>query len=260
MHKSRGGASPEEEQTKQDTRKDTVHIGSETTASRDKIMELLSDFGDMWSGQLGNISAVRHRIGLTSDAKPVYQVAYRAGHRARDVEKREIDRMERAKVIERAASEWRSPVVLIPKKDGEMPFCVDYRKLNAVTKRDSYPLPRMDECIDSLGNAAIFTTLDCNSGYWQIEIDEADRDKTTFTSHCGLYRFVQMPFGLQDAPATFQRAVDIILSRVKGQHALVYLDDVGVCSTTVEAHFEHVREVLTRVDDERTVDVNREHT
>ena len=103
----------------------------------------------------------------------------------------------------------------------------------------------MDECIDTLGNAAIFTTLDCNSGYWKIEIDEADRYKTTFTSHCGLYRFARMPFGLKNAPATFQRVVDIILFRVQWQHALIYLDDVIVYSTTVEAHFEHVRDALT---------------
>ena len=153
--------------------------------------------------------------------------------------------MERARVLERAASEWAIPVVLIPKKDAEMRFCVDYCKLNALTKRESYPLPRKDEFIDSLGNATLFTTLDCNSGYWQIEIDEADRDKTTFTSHSGPYRFVRMPFGLKNAPATFQRAVDIILSRVKWQHALVYLDDAIVYSRTVEAHFEPVREVLT---------------
>ena len=103
---------------------------------------------------------------------------------------------------------------------------MDYRKLNAVTVRDSYPLLRMDECIDSLGDATVFTKLDGNSGYWQVEIAEDDRDKTTFASHSGLYRFLRMLFGLKNAPATFQRAVDIILSRVKWERALVYFDDV----------------------------------
>ena len=123
--------------------------------------------------------------------------------------------MLRAGVIEPTSAEWASPVVFVPKKDGTMPFCVDYRKLNGVTARDSYPLPRMDECIDSLGDSNYFTTLDCNSGYWQVEIAEEDCDKTTFASHSGLYRFLRVPFGLKNAPATFQRAVDIILSRVK---------------------------------------------
>jgi hypothetical protein len=101
---------------------------------------------------------------------------------------------------------------MVPKPDGSLRFCVDYRKLNAITVSDTYPLPRINECIDSLGEAAIFTTLDCNSGYWQIPVEPADRDKTTFTSHYGIYRFIRLPFGLRNAPGTFQRAVDIILS------------------------------------------------
>ena len=130
-----------------------------------------------------------------------------------------------------------------------MRFCVGYRKLNAVPVRDSYPLPRMDECIDSLGDATVFTTLDCHSGYWPLEIAEEDRDKTTFASHCGLYRFLRMPFGFKNSPATFQRAVDIILSRVKWETALVYLDDVIIYSKTVTEHFAHVGEILRLLRD-----------
>ena len=118
--------------------------------------------------------------------------------------------MLKAGVIEPATSEWASPVVLITKKDGSIRFCVDYRKLNALTVKDSYPLPRMDECLDSLGDATIFSTLDCNSGYWQIPIEERDRDKTAFVTHCGVHRFKRMPFGLCNAPATFQRALDML--------------------------------------------------
>ena len=106
-------------------------------------------------------------------------------------------------------------MVFVAKKDGTMRFGVDYRKLNVFTVRDSYPLPRMEECVNSLRDATVFTTLDCNNGYWQVEISEEDRDKMTFGSHCGLYSFLRMPLGLKNAPATFPRAVDIILSRVK---------------------------------------------
>ncbi len=94
----------------------------------------------------------------------------------------------------------------------------------------------MYECIDSLGDATVFTTLDCNSGYWQIPVATQDRDKTTFTSHFGTYRFKRMPFGLKNAPATFQRAIDIILAGVKWQHCIVYLDDVIVFSKSMESH------------------------
>jgi hypothetical protein len=151
-------------------------------------------------------------------------------------------------VIEPATCEWASPIVMVPKPDGSLRFCVDYRKLNAITVPDTYPLPRMDECIDSLGEAAIFTTLDCNSGYWQIPVDPADRDKTTFTSHYGIYRFIRLPFGLRNAPGTFQRAVDIILSGVKWKTCLVYLDDVIVFSSSREAHMRHVDEALTLLE------------
>ena len=222
-----------------------VHIGLEDDHSRAAVINLLSQYQDMWSGKLGTISAAKHRIEVLPDARPIYQQPYRAGPQAREAEKREIEKMLSAQVIEPSSSEWASPVVFVPKKDGTLRFCVDYRRLNAVTKRDAYPLPRMDECIDSLGEATIFSTLDCNSGYWQIEIDDRDKDKTTFTSHSGLFRFLRMPFGLRNAPATFQRAVDIILSKVKWQFALVYLDDVIIYSKTVSDHFNHVRVVLS---------------
>jgi hypothetical protein len=106
----------------------------------------------------------------------------------------------------------------------------------------------MDECIDSLGEAAIVTTLDCNSGYWQIQVDQADRDKTTFTSQYGVYRFIRLPFGLLKEPGNFQRAVDIVVSGVKWKTCLVYLDDVIVFSSSREAHMRHVDEVLTLLE------------
>ena len=142
-------------------------------------------------------------------------------------------------VIEPSSAEWASPVVLIPKPDGSTRFCVDYRKLNALTARDVYPLPRMDECLDFLGDAEYFSTLDANTGFWQIEVAPEDRDKTTFSCHVGMYRFTRMPFGLLNAPATFQRAMDIILSEVRWESVIVYLDDVIIFSRSFEEHVRH---------------------
>ena len=148
----------------------------------------------------------------------------------RKAEQDEVDRMLRAGVIEPAQSEWASPVVLVPKPDGSLRFCINYRRVNAITVRDTYPLPRMDECIDSLGDASVFTTLECNSGYWQIPVAPQDRDKTTFTYHAGTSRYRRMPFGLTNAPVTFQRTLDIVLSPFEWKSCLFYLDNVIIFS------------------------------
>ena len=208
---------------------------------------MLAKHRSMWSGRLGQVQSTNHRIDLIPGQKPVHCQPYRAGPTARAVESAEIERMLKAEVIEPATSEWASPIVLVAKPDGSTRFCLDYRRLNAITVRDSYPLPRMDECIDSLGDAKIFTTLDCNSGYWQIPVRPEDREKTTFTSHEGLYWFLRMPFGLRNAPATFQRFVDITLSGLTWKTCLVYLDDIIVFSKTPAEHMAHLDAVQHRL-------------
>ena len=211
---------------------------------RTRLCELLSKYSSMWSGALGEITLTEHRIDLKEGSKPLAQQPYRAGFREREVIAQEVEKMLRAGVIEPAMSAWASPVVLVPKPDGSSRFCVDYRRLNGITVRDSYPLPRMDDYLDSLGEARVFTTLDCNSGYWQIPIREADRNKTAFTCHSGMYQFIRMPFGLTNAPATFQRTIDILLSRFKWQTCLVYLDDIIIFSKDKPSHLHHLSQIL----------------
>jgi hypothetical protein len=212
---------------------------------RETVLQLLAKHRKMWDGRLGRVDATTHRIDLVPGAKPVHSQPYRAGPSARVAESAEVQRMLKAGVIEPASSEWASPVVLVPKPDGNPRFCVDYRKLNAVTTRDTYPLPRMDECIESLGDAQIFTTLDCNSGYWKIPVVPEDVEKTTFTSHEGTFQFTRMPFGLRNAPAILQRTVDIALSGLRWKTCLVYLDDIIVFSNSSEEHASHLDEVLS---------------
>jgi len=210
-----------------------------------RIRHMLGQRQAMWTGQaLGVIKATQDRIDLNTGARHVRFAPRRAGHTAREAETAEVKRQMEADVIEPPLSEWGFPVVLVPKKDGTLRFCVDYRLLNVLNKKDSYLLPRMDECIDSLGEATIFSTLDCNAGHWQVAIAPEDRENTAFVCHAGACQNKGMPFGPANAPATFQRALDIILSGVKWQSCLIYLDDVIVYSKTDEEHIGHVDHVL----------------
>ena len=221
---------------------DLSHVDDESL--REKILPMLSKRRDMWRpGHLGEITATEHRIGLAPGTTPILQTPYRQGNRGRDVQAEEITKMLEAGVIEPATSERASSVVLVPKKDGSLRFCIDYRHLNAKTVADAYPLPRMDDCLDSLGDDAVFSTFNCNSDYWEIPVASEDQDKTTFITNMGTFRHVRMPFGLRNPPATFQRELYIILSGIRWQTCLTCLDDVTVFSKYMNEHVAHVEEV-----------------
>jgi hypothetical protein len=158
-----------------------------------------------------------------------------------------MDQMIADGVIEPAVSEWAANVVLARKKDGTMRFCIDYRHLNECTKKDSYPLPRVDECLDALSGASWFSTLDLRSGYHQVAMDMKDADKTAFVTRRGIFRWRVMPFGLCNAPATFQRLMDIALSGLNFETCLVYLDDVIIFGNDLDQHLERLKQVLQRL-------------
>ena len=209
-----------------------------------KVHALVHQFRGMWSENLGELKATTLHIQLKPDAKPVYAAPYRAGaHRRLEIEK-QVKKVLDLGVIEPSAAEWSVPVVVVPKPGGQIRFCVDYRRLNERAVKDVYPIPRMDDCLESLGDATVFSTLGCNAGYWQIRVAAEDRDKTMFTSHTGLFRYLRLPSGLVNAPASFQRALDIILSGLLWKTGPVYLDDVLVFSRSVEDHIWNLREVL----------------
>lgn len=198
-------------------------------------------------GRYPTIHATEHAIVTPADAVPIRAQPYRTGPFKRQIIADKINKMLKLKIIEPSHSAWASPVVIVPKKNGKARFCVDDRRLNNITKKDAYPLPRMEDCLDSLGDAKVFTSLDCTAGYWQVPLRPADREKTAFTTHAGIYRWLSVPFGLTNAPATFQRALDIILSGLKWQLCLVYLDDVIIFSASAEQHVKDVDVVLTRL-------------
>jgi len=148
--------------------------------------------------------------------------------------------------IEPACSPWSSNVLLVRKKDGTYQFCVDYRKLNELTEKDSYPLPRIDQCLDSLGGATLFSCLDLQAGYWQAALDPTDAAKTAFTVRSGSYQFKVLSMGLANAPSQFQRLMNLVLSGLLWEACLVYLDDVIIYSATFEQHLERLAAVLHR--------------
>ena len=187
-----------------------------------------------------------HKID-TGDNLPVHQHFYRSSHTESQQQLEEISGMLKNKIIQRSKSAWAAPVVMVAKKDGSIRFCVDYRKLNSLTKRDVYPLPRIDDTLDALGTAKYFSTLDLASGYWQVAMDPQDKEKTAFTTKYGLFEFNVMPFGLTNAPATFQRLMDLVLSGLTWSVCLVYLDDVIIFSTTFEDHLAHLQQVFERL-------------
>ncbi len=136
-------------------------------------------------------------------------------------------------------------MVIVPKKDGSLRFCCDYRHLNAISKKDVYPLPRADDLLRSFFNARYFSSLDMMSGYWQIKL--TDCEKTAFVTFCGLYEWTQMPFGLTGAPSTFQHLVDLLLCGLIGTSVTVYLDDILIYSSNFEEHLKHLHEVFDRL-------------
>ena len=129
-------------------------------------------------------------------------------------------------IIEVSDAPWSFPICLVPKPDGKWRFCVDYRKLNAITTRDSHPLPCIQDILDGMAGAKIFSTLDLRSGYWQIPMHKDSKDKTTFTCHRGIYRFKRLSFGLKNAPGVFQRFMNKIFAPFIGKFLYLYLDDL----------------------------------
>jgi len=136
---------------------------------------------------------------------------------------------------------------MVPKKDGSYRFCVDFRKVNAASKTTEFPIPRVDECLESLSGSVFFSTLDLAAGYWQVEMDKDDREKTAFSTDHGHYQFVTMPMGLKGAPATFQRLMNLVLRGLHWSSILVYLDDIIVFSKSFPEHLERLREVFERL-------------
>ena len=220
-------------------------------SQKESMQSLLQEYSTQFSGSshdLGSCSIEQHTIKLKSDCQPVKQRPYRIPFAKREFAVKEIKLMAEKKLIEPSYSAWCSPAVLVPKCDGSTRFCIDYRRLNAVTLPDSHPLPRIDDTLSALDGAKWFSTLDLRSGYHQLEILPQDRPLTALTiPGSGLWQFRVLPFGLINAPSVFERVLERLMAGMTYVTLLIYLDDIIVYSKTFETHKDSLREVLQRL-------------
>jgi len=228
-----------------------VSIGSQLTGEEQKeILRLIEKFRDVFSEKevgMGKTSLVKHNI-IVEESQPIHCAPYRTSFAERKEIRKRVDELQQAGVVVESNSPWSAPVVLIPKRDGGgFRFCVDYRKLNAITKKDVYPLPRIEDALDNLGGSSYFTTLDLTSGFYQIEVDDRDQEKTAFITPDGLYEFKRMPMGLCNSPATFQRLMDRIFRTMKWTALLVYLDDLIVFGKSFQEMLGRIEIVLSKL-------------
>ena len=197
-------------------------------------------------GDLGRTNIVQHQIH-TGDQPAIKQRVRRYPAARRENERQLVEDMLAIGIIQESNSAWSSPTVLVKKKDGTTQFCIDYRRLIQVTKVDAYPLPHIKDSLNTLGGARFFCSLDLASGYWQVEMDAVDREKTSFVTQGGLYEFRVMPFGLVNAPATFERLMERVLRGIAWSECLVYLDDILVFGHDFETTLARLESVLDRL-------------
>ena len=228
----------------------SVHVDDNLTPQEVKqLNDLIIEFSDIFAldqSELSSIDVITHAID-TGDSAPIKQHPRRIPFALCSKVDHLVSEMLDQGIVVPSKSPWASPVVLITKKDSSTCFCIDYRHLNSVTKTGVFPLPRVDDSLDQLSNSRYFTTLDLAAGYWQVLVEPKSREKTAFVTHSGLFEFSVMPFGLKNAPVTFQRLMETILSGLIRNVCLDYLDDIIVTGRTFVEHLANLCRVFLRL-------------
>lgn len=233
---------------------DNIRINHLNEEEKHKIVQLCNKYSDIFHQEnipLSSSNTVQHHI-RTSTEQPIYVRPYRHPHAMREEITNQIQKLLSNNIIRPSISPYCSPVWLVPKKadaSGKIKhrMVIDYRRLNEQTIEDKYPIPRIDEILDSLGKCTYYTTLDLSQGFHQIEMHPDSIEKTAFSVNNGHYEYLRMPFGLKNAPSTFQRAMDSILKEFINKFCLVYMDDIIVFSKSLHDHLIHLRQIFQKL-------------
>uniref|UniRef100_A0A3B5PZG8 Gypsy retrotransposon integrase-like protein 1 n=1 Tax=Xiphophorus maculatus TaxID=8083 RepID=A0A3B5PZG8_XIPMA len=231
---------------------EAIDLSSLPAEEQGRVRALLGKYTSVFATNdqdLGCTNLISHDIPLLDDA-PVRQRYRRIPPSEYELVKDHINQLLAANVIRESSSPYASPIVLVRKKDGSIRLCVDYRQLNIKTRKDAFPLPRIEESLDALTGAQWFSTMDLASGYNQVPVTASDRHKTAFCTPFGLFEWNRMPFGLCNAPSTFQRLMQRIFGDQQCQSLLLYLDDIVVFSSSIQQHLERLDVVLGRLQKE----------
>ena len=219
------------------------------------LENIFYDFNDIFhlkGDRLTNTTVLTHQININKEQGAINQKMYRLPASQKEIINQQVQEMLDNDIISPSKSPWNSPLLVVSKKAGEdgtkrWRVVVDFRKLNEVTVKDAFPLPRIEDILDQLGNSRYFTTLDLASGYHQVLVDKKDREKTAFSTDYNHYEFKRMPFGLTGAPATFQRIMNNVLAGLQGFKCFVYLDDVVIYGRNLEDHNSKLLQVFERL-------------
>uniref|UniRef100_A0A3B3XS13 ribonuclease H n=1 Tax=Poecilia mexicana TaxID=48701 RepID=A0A3B3XS13_9TELE len=217
-------------------------------SQRFELIQLIKSHSDLFADVPSCTHLIEHDIEV-GDVQPIKQQFYRVNPDKRKHLDAEVDYMLKNGIAQASCSSWSSPCLLVPKSDKTYRFCSDFRKVNSITKPDSYPLPRMDDCIDQIGNAKFISKIDLLKGYWQVPLTKRAQEISAFITPSGLYSYNVLPFGLRNAPATFQRLMNKVVGCLDG--CSVYLDDVVVYSDSWSSHMERLTALFDRLRDAR---------
>jgi hypothetical protein len=220
-----------------------------TLKERRVVAGLLKKYGKTFSQDewdIGVTNVAEHTID-TGDAKPVKQHPRRVPLAYASEEKKAIEDLLQKGVIRPSTSPWASPIVLVKKKSGAVRPCVDYRRVNALVKPIGFPIPRVQDCLDSVAGSALFSSFDLTSGYFQIPLKEDDIPKSAFVCKFGHFEMTRMPFGLNNSSSTFQRTMELVLQGLQWEICLVYVDDIIVFGVDFPQHLQRVDLVLDRI-------------